>query len=264
MRPAARRTRLFGTLDAHVAKRVDLGLTFGRSFSTGPRLSTAMVHASTSLWSRGPPRRSRSRSPSGSDGGALSPNVMRAAAVTTMVPRHRPQPPGRHPPCSALVTGATGYIGGRLVPRLLEAGHEVRCMARDPGKLRNDPWHDQVEVVRGDVLDPASLDARARRVRCRLLPRPLDGRGARFADRDRTGRPTSERPPTEPAEADRLPGRYGLRRRPVRTPVEPSRGGPAPGRWGDTGHRAASRGHHRLGIGVVRDAPLPDRGPPRR
>ena len=39
-----------------------------------------------------------------------------------------------------LVTGASGYIGGRLVPRLLDAGHEVRCLARDPAKLSADPW----------------------------------------------------------------------------------------------------------------------------
>lgn len=55
-----------------------------------------------------------------------------------------------------LVTGATGYIGGRLVPTLVEAGHDVRCLARDPNKLQ-DRWWDQVEVVRGDVLDPATL-----------------------------------------------------------------------------------------------------------
>ncbi len=58
-----------------------------------------------------------------------------------------------------LVTGATGYIGGRLVPRLLERGHRVRCLARDPSKLALDPWRDQVEVVQGDVLDPATLVA---------------------------------------------------------------------------------------------------------
>ncbi|NUT90634.1 MAG: NAD(P)H-binding protein, partial [Saccharothrix sp.] len=51
-----------------------------------------------------------------------------------------------------LVTGATGYLGGRLVPRLLDEGHEVRCLVRDPGKLRDVPWVGRVEVVRGDVL----------------------------------------------------------------------------------------------------------------
>ncbi|WP_265291918.1 SDR family oxidoreductase [Streptomyces sp. SHP 1-2] len=56
-----------------------------------------------------------------------------------------------------LVTGATGYIGGRLVPELLDAGHRVRCLARSPGKLRDHPWADRVEVVRGDVLDPSSV-----------------------------------------------------------------------------------------------------------
>ena len=58
-----------------------------------------------------------------------------------------------------LVTGATGYVGGRLVPRLLALGHRVRCMTRDPEKLALDPWRDEVEVVKGDVLDPASLQS---------------------------------------------------------------------------------------------------------
>lgn len=57
-----------------------------------------------------------------------------------------------------LVTGATGYIGGRLVPRLVDSGFEVRCMTRDPGRLSLDPWRDQVEVVAADALDPESLD----------------------------------------------------------------------------------------------------------
>ncbi|GAA3860036.1 SDR family oxidoreductase [Saccharothrix violaceirubra] len=56
-----------------------------------------------------------------------------------------------------LVTGATGYLGGRLVPRLLDEGHEVRCLVRDPGKLRDVPWAGRVEVVRGDVTDRDSL-----------------------------------------------------------------------------------------------------------
>lgn len=55
-----------------------------------------------------------------------------------------------------LVTGATGYLGGRLVPRLLAAGHRVRCLARNPERLAGRRWPG-VEVVRGDVSDPASL-----------------------------------------------------------------------------------------------------------
>jgi uncharacterized protein YbjT (DUF2867 family) len=58
-----------------------------------------------------------------------------------------------------LVTGATGYIGGRLVPRLLERGHDVRCVSRDPAQLTLDPWRDQVEVVAADALEAHTLDA---------------------------------------------------------------------------------------------------------
>ncbi|MBY5162689.1 NAD(P)H-binding protein [Salsipaludibacter albus] len=60
-----------------------------------------------------------------------------------------------HPTC--LVTGATGYIGSRLVPRLLDAGHPVRVLARTPSKLDDVPWRDDVEVVEGDLTDVDSL-----------------------------------------------------------------------------------------------------------
>src|SRR5690349_7004506 len=50
-----------------------------------------------------------------------------------------------------LVTGATGYVGGRLVPRLLAAGHEVRCLTRSARRLRDVPWADKVQIVEGDV-----------------------------------------------------------------------------------------------------------------
>ena len=56
-----------------------------------------------------------------------------------------------------LVTGATGYIGGRLVPRLLEAGYRVRCLVRDPNRLQGRPWLKRVEVVSGDALIPGTL-----------------------------------------------------------------------------------------------------------
>ncbi len=55
-----------------------------------------------------------------------------------------------------LVTGATGYVGGRLVPRLLDAGYGVRVLARNPSQLRGRSWLDKVEVVQGDVLSPGT------------------------------------------------------------------------------------------------------------
>lgn len=53
--------------------------------------------------------------------------------------------------------GATGYIGGRLAPALLGAGHQVRVVARTPGKLDEAPWRDRVEIVRADVTDAAGV-----------------------------------------------------------------------------------------------------------
>jgi uncharacterized protein YbjT (DUF2867 family) len=57
------------------------------------------------------------------------------------------------------VTGATGYIGGRIVPRLLDSGHDVICLARTPGKLDDRLWRDRVEVRRCDVLDEEQVRA---------------------------------------------------------------------------------------------------------
>ena len=58
-----------------------------------------------------------------------------------------------------LVTGATGYIGGRLVARLLATGYRVRCLARETRKLDLRPWvgNPNVEVVRCDVIDRPAL-----------------------------------------------------------------------------------------------------------
>lgn len=57
-----------------------------------------------------------------------------------------------------LVTGVTGYIGGRLVPRLLEAGYKVRVLVRNAGRLKDRTWVSRVDVVEGDVLDQKSLE----------------------------------------------------------------------------------------------------------
>ena len=56
-----------------------------------------------------------------------------------------------------LVTGASGYIGGRLVPELLAAGYPVRCMARDPGKLSDRPWSGEIEIAAADALDGTAV-----------------------------------------------------------------------------------------------------------
>ncbi|MBI5824098.1 MAG: SDR family oxidoreductase [Chloroflexi bacterium] len=56
-----------------------------------------------------------------------------------------------------LVTGATGYVGGRLVPKLLEAGYRVRCLVRDPSRLQERSWLNKVEVAQGDALNHDEL-----------------------------------------------------------------------------------------------------------
>jgi uncharacterized protein YbjT (DUF2867 family) len=58
-----------------------------------------------------------------------------------------------------LVTGVSGYIGGRLAPRLLDRDYAVRALARNPDKLTGVPWRNRVEVVRGDLGDADSLTA---------------------------------------------------------------------------------------------------------
>jgi len=56
-----------------------------------------------------------------------------------------------------LVSGATGYIAGRLIPRLLDANYRVRALARSPRRLSCRSWFPRVEVFAGDVMKPPSL-----------------------------------------------------------------------------------------------------------
>ena len=100
-----------------------------------------------------------------------------------------------------LVTGATGYIGGRLVPELLAAGYRVRVMARHPESLRDHPWTGDVEIVRADASDAASLAAALRGRRRRLLPDPRAGHGRLRAHRPGHRAARSARPRGTPASA---------------------------------------------------------------
>ncbi len=88
-------------------------------------------------------------------------------------------------PLTALVTGATGYIGGRLVPELLAAGFRVRAMARNPDRLEGREWRDAVDVVRADAQDPEQLAAAMAGVDVAYYLIHSLGSGPTFEERDR-------------------------------------------------------------------------------
>jgi len=86
------------------------------------------------------------------------------------------------------VTGATGYVGGRLVPALLEAGYRVRCLVREPRKLDARPWrhHPRVEVIAVDIVDDTAVTAALRGCRAAYyLVHSMVATGGAYADHDR-------------------------------------------------------------------------------
>ena len=84
-----------------------------------------------------------------------------------------------------LVTGATGYVGGRLVPRLLGPGRTVRVLVRDPGRVMGRPWADGVEVARADLSTGEGLESALRGVRTAYYLVHSMYAGPDFADHDR-------------------------------------------------------------------------------
>ena len=101
-------------------------------------------------------------------------------------------------PRSILVTGATGYLGGRLVPCLLDEGYEVRCFVRDPQRLAMRSWSDRVEVVQGDVLKPETLPHALKNVDVAYyLIHSLSAGEDEFAERDRRAADNFARAATE-------------------------------------------------------------------
>ncbi len=86
------------------------------------------------------------------------------------------------------ITGATGYIGGRLAPRLLEAGYAVRCLVRSPGKLRDREWAADpcVEIVQADLSDGASVESALTGCAAAFyLVHSMTSAGSQYAARDR-------------------------------------------------------------------------------
>lgn len=85
------------------------------------------------------------------------------------------------------VTGATGYIGGRLVPLLLERGYRVRCLARHPRKLASRTWaaHPRVEIVEGDIADPDLAEKMTGARHAYYLVHSMMVVGSEYAARDR-------------------------------------------------------------------------------
>ncbi len=88
-------------------------------------------------------------------------------------------------PVSILLTGATGYVGGRLLPLLEERGATVRCLARHPENLlpRTGP---ATEVASGDVLDASSLEHIFDDIDVAYYLIHSMGSGGSFEDQDRT------------------------------------------------------------------------------
>lgn len=89
------------------------------------------------------------------------------------------------------LTGATGYIGGRLAPRLIERGYRVRCLARSAAKLRARPWaasqHEKVEIIEGDAADEERLTTAMRGCGAAYyLVHSMDAAGPEYRQRDLT------------------------------------------------------------------------------
>ena len=84
-----------------------------------------------------------------------------------------------------LVTGATGYIGGRLIPELLQKGIKVRVLVRDASRIEGRSWENKVEICVGDLLNLDSLAPALKDIDAAYyLVHSMYG-GKNYAERDR-------------------------------------------------------------------------------
>ncbi|OYP37720.1 SDR family oxidoreductase [Rhodopirellula sp. MGV] len=91
-------------------------------------------------------------------------------------------------PQRILVCGATGYVGGRLVARLLEQGYEVTCLVRSPGKLSKFAWQNspKLRVVAGGIDDATKMDEAIGDCQAAYyLVHSMQSAGGGYAQRDR-------------------------------------------------------------------------------
>src|SRR5829696_6599282 len=84
---------------------------------------------------------------------------------------------------TVLLTGATGYIGGRLLQRLEAAGRSVRCLVRNPAAVA--AAAETSEIVRGDCFDEASLDRALAGIESAYYLVHSMAAGSQFAELDR-------------------------------------------------------------------------------
>ncbi len=147
-----------------------------------------------------------------------------------------------------LVTGATGYIGGRLAPRLLTAGYRVRCLVRDPRRLEGRPWRDRVDVVAGDVLQPETLPAAMQDVTIAYYLIHSMAGGADFEARDLAAARNFGRAAADARRrAHRLPGRAGRSvNEPFAAPALAAGHGRCAARGGCARDGVPRRGHRRI------------------
>jgi uncharacterized protein YbjT (DUF2867 family) len=101
-----------------------------------------------------------------------------------------------------LVTGATGFVGGRLVSALLGEGHEVTVLVRDVAAYRTEHPTDGVRIVEGDLLEPGSFDDAVDVDAAYYLVHSMRA-GSDFAERDRRAARNFERAASE-AGVDRV------------------------------------------------------------